>query len=126
MATLTINVPDEMAQTIAALPDANRAAYLARINDFAVSLLASNGTTVPADSTFGSQVNGSGDTTTASEYHILAPSEDGAPFTETDGEALKEAFADFDAMQATGPNLRPNPLRFWRPDLASKTRRYNA
>lgn len=97
MATLTITVPDEMAQTIAALPDANRAAYLASINDFAVSLLTSNGTTVPADSSFGGQANGSGNTMTASNYHILDTGGDNAPFTEADGEALKEAFAAFDA-----------------------------
>ncbi len=39
MATFTLTVSDEMARTIAALPEQDRATYLANVNAFAVTRL---------------------------------------------------------------------------------------
>ena len=73
MAVLTITVPDEVARRIAAWPKEEKAAYLAAVNDFAVARL--------------SDFKAAGN----------AVVEDTTPFTEADGKALQEAFADFDA-----------------------------
>ena len=44
MATLTLDVPDTVAQTVAQLSEVDRAAYLARVNAFAVATLSNDET----------------------------------------------------------------------------------
>ena len=78
MATLTIDVPDEVAQSVAQLPDASRAAYLARMNAFAVATLTDSETEQEAT------------------YYLLDDLE-GESSTEADAVAVKEALDAYDA-----------------------------
>ena len=70
MASLTIDVTDDVAQTIASLPDKDRAEYLADVNAFA---------------------------TAAAKQRSKRHAPDEAPLTPADAQALREAFAAFDA-----------------------------
>lgn len=86
--TIHVNLPDEAAQTWAQMPAADRAAYLARVNDFAVSTLGEPEQT----------------------YHLL-DADEGEPTSEADALLVAEAFRAHQAGENKGTSPREAAAR---------------